>query len=269
MPWRTSKISYEITKIEKWKIPAPFKSSPSSAHCCVLQWWSWQQNEDHQSLHGLCLQRDFILAHPAIVIKFAQCCNNSKTLMECFWFACVPHFPLWPIVLTFLSAPLWNSGWQAFLHSSLPPPLLLAKCIQISLSKIQSSYVKDKRKQTSKRRNAACKGFSHFFQPQDPLHHQNGSSLLEENPILNLVFDFRGLGTSPSPLCFVPLDGSMLCGEPWPLPTHPVCMRQHTHTCMQTKPNCHRTQQERRRKPSGGKKDKCAESTFKVSSLTD
>ena len=87
--------------------------------------------------------------HSAIVVKFAQSCNNSKTLIICFWLACVPRFPLWPIVLTFLSAPLWNSGWQCL--PSLHP--LLTECIQISLSNIRSSYVKNKSKQTSKGRN--------------------------------------------------------------------------------------------------------------------
>lgn len=89
--------------------------------------------------------------HFAIVIKFAQSCNNSKTLIICFWLACVPRFPLWPIMLTFLSAPLWNSGWRAVLPSSLHLPL--RECIQISLSNIRSSYVKNKSKQTSKGRD--------------------------------------------------------------------------------------------------------------------
>lgn len=87
--------------------------------------------------------------HLAIVIKFAQSRNNSKTFIICVWPACVPCFPLWQIMLTFLLVPRVEF-WVA-MPSSLHP--LLSKCRQISLSNIGSSYVWNKSNQTSKGRN--------------------------------------------------------------------------------------------------------------------
>ncbi|KAG7495832.1 hypothetical protein JOB18_006091 [Solea senegalensis] len=98
----------------------------------------------------------------AIVIKFAQSCNNSKTLIICFSLClCRPFRPVANRVDLPVSSPV--EFWVA--HNSLSSaPAHSQKRIQISLSKIRSSYVKNK----------------------NPLHHQNGSRLLERIPIPNL-----------------------------------------------------------------------------------
>lgn len=99
--------------------------------------------------------------------------------------------------------------WVAVPSSPCP---LLTECIQISLSNIRSSYVKNKSKQTSKGRNeegccSARRGFGQRSQtasssdaavdliivftplllllplaPGDPLHQQNGSGPFGANP---------------------------------------------------------------------------------------
>lgn len=68
--------------------------------------------------------------------------------------------PSFPPVANHVGLPvalLWNSGWGAFLSSSLPPPFCSQNAYELAVQKIQSSYVKDKSKQTSKGRDEeAC-----------------------------------------------------------------------------------------------------------------
>lgn len=130
-------------------------SFSSSTHSRFSQRGSWQQSEDHQSVRGLFAEGSST-SQPLSSNLQRAAIIQTRAWMLCFWLARVRHFPLWPIMLAFLllSCGILGGGISVFLP---PPPFCSQNAYELAVQKIQSSYVKDKSKQTSKGRDEeAC-----------------------------------------------------------------------------------------------------------------
>lgn len=100
-------------------------------------------------MHGLCLQRDFgPLTTQPLSSNLHRAAIIQRHLSYAFGLLVSPRFPP---VANRVDLPVSSTVefWVAGSCGPTPPPPLI-ECIQISLSEIRSSYVKNKSKQTSK-----------------------------------------------------------------------------------------------------------------------